>query len=634
MLVLNALSKCLGSVTLGCLMLGHAVAAEVDLPKLADSVMWRKLVHYEPAGVGGGLWRSAINSERFFLSGDAGRDSPERELHATVAALQAPATDKPQEHARCRFPARAMWLTREMGESLRLAPVQCPMLDQWTRGQQVASVSIVLATGFLANPASYYGHTLLKLNLKGDQRVSDLQDLSVNYGAIGTSADDPLTYMVKGVFGGYEGGFTQIQYHFHRRQYGDEELRDLWEYELNLSPDEIDLVVAHAWEVLGQTYDYYFFRRNCAYRMAELIEVIEGVDVTPEDRPWTIPQSVVQKLAKARRSDGAALVRSVRYQPSRQSEFYGAYQTLSETEREIFGDLALSVVRPNDPRFARLALDRRRAVLDAVLHYHQFAVDPKDRAAGRMPQSYDEALAERYRLPPGRNDVAAPSPVPPHLGRKPGWMQLNWSELATGQQRAVLRVRPAYYDPLDGDANHVRHAGLSMGDVRLSVRAGQLRLEQLDLLSIESVNPGVSGLPGDSGDAWRLKAGVEPVLPGCADCRVVRLQGDVGFGRSLGRGVYMAALVGGAVQEDRLRQGHGFVRGSLVGIWRPADRWGVRAQREFRRSIANQGGAARTTLIEARWQWGRDHDLRLMHEVSRGDERRHHQTTLGWGTYW
>lgn len=634
MVTLEVLKKLVCVMLLGSLLPGHASAGEREQPNLADSVMWRKLVHYEPVSAGKASWRSAIHSERFFLAGDLGRDSPERELQATIAALQEAATGNPDEHARCRFPARAMWLAREMGESLRLAAVQCPQRDQWTRGQQVESVSIVLATGFLANPASYYGHTLLKLNLKGQLRVSDLQDLSVNYGAIGTGADDPLTYMVKGVFGGYEGGFSQIQYHFHRRQYGDEELRDLWEYELNLAPQEVDLVVAHAWEVLGQTYDYYFFRRNCAYRMAELIEVVEGLDVTPGGRPWTIPQSVLQKLAKARRSDGTPLVRSVRHQPSRQSEFYDAYQALSDAEQDIFGDLALSVVRPSDPRFEFLTMDRRRAVLDAVLHYHQFAAEPSERATGRLPQAYDTALAERYRLPPGRGTATQTLPAPPHLGRNPGWVQLNWSESSSGQQRALLRVRPAYYDPLDAEASHVRNAGLAMGEVRLSLRSGQLGLEQLDLISIESVNPGVSGLPGDNGKTWRLKAGVEPLLPGCADCRVVRLQGDVGWGRSWRSEAHVAAMVGGAVQEDRLGQGHGFFRLTLTGVWRPSAQWGFRGQQEFRRAVANQAGNARITQMEVRWQWGRDSDLRMMHELSQGEGRRHHQTMLGWGHYW
>jgi hypothetical protein len=172
------------------------------------------------------------------------------------------------------------WRSGWRGAAL-FARIACPRFDGFIRNSEVESVSIIFATGFLGNPASYYGHALLKFNYTGTDSRSPLLDVSVNYGAILTGTDDPLTYMLKGVFGGYDGGFSHVHYYFHNHNYGENELRDLWEYRLDLPPEAVRLIVAHAWEVLGQRYTYYFFRRNCAFRMAEIVQVVDGVDITP-----------------------------------------------------------------------------------------------------------------------------------------------------------------------------------------------------------------------------------------------------------------------------------------------------------------------------------------------------------------
>jgi len=48
----------------------------------------------------------------------------------------------------------------------------------------------------------------------------------------------------------------------------------MWEYELALSPDEVEQITAHTWELLRTRYAYYFFKQNCAYRMSELLGLV------------------------------------------------------------------------------------------------------------------------------------------------------------------------------------------------------------------------------------------------------------------------------------------------------------------------------------------------------------------------
>lgn len=636
----------LRTAALGCAGLmwalaSHAAAAppaQVDEPRLtalAADTGWIKLLHYEDDTRSRTGWRSAVHSTSFFLDPTHGPTDPLAELRATLQAIQAPSSTTPEDqHAQCVFPARTMWLRRQLGDTLSLPQAACPRWLAWAGQQQIESVSLVLASGFLGNPASYYGHTLLKFNTATSRRQTALQDPSVSYGVIENGTDDPLTYIVKGIFGGYDGGFSDIAYYFHRNQYGEIELRDLWEYELDLSPDEVHFVAAHAWEVLDRRYQYFFFRRNCAYRMAEIVQIVDGVNITPESRPWTIPQATLQTAATQTRANGRPLLKAVRYAPSRQSSFFASYKALNAREADVFFELVDSAPAFRASPYLSLPVASQRAVVDAAIDYHQFIADTGQRAAGKLHPVYATALAERYRLPPAPKTATPIAPEPPHVGRQPGWLQVGWLDSTRQGQSAFLRVRAAYYDPLDSDQGHIPFSGLTMGDLRLRTKGQGLQVDQLDLIIINSANPGVTGLMGDRGQVWQLKAGAEPVKPGCEDCLAARVQGDLGMGRRMGRGLFASVRAGGALQGERMAQGIGFAKAGAGLIWRPHGDWGVRVDVESRWPLGGTQ-AARYTVTKAEWRHALDKslDLRVRHESSTGAGGGA-RTLIGVGAYW
>lgn len=598
-----------------------------QLEALAQEKSWLKLVHYETdRGSPTGLL-SAIHSPEFFLEPVQGPVSPRAELLATFQGMQQSAEGvDPDAHAQCRFPARKQWLEKQLGRPF--APnIRCPKFDEWTRGGAVESLSIVLATGYLGNPASYYGHTLLKLNFRADETHSALQDVSVNYGALLTQNDDPVTYMLKGVFGGYEGGFSHTQQYYHNHNYGENELRDLWEYRLNLPAESVRAVLGHAWEVLGKKYDYFFFRKNCAYRMAELIQILDGVDVIPDRRPYTIPQALLVRIQAAEAADGKPLVDRVIYHPSRQSRFYASYQQLDSAEHGVFS-ATVSADGEIDPHFDSLVLKSQYAVIDALIDYYQFVADSKERAAGKLHPGYVNALSMRYKLPPAGDGVSVEQPASPAEGRPPSWLQMGVREV-DGTGRLVVRVRPAYYDALDAGAGHVPYAGLSMGDVHLEVVRGAVKLKRLDVISIDSTNPRATGLPGDRGKAWKLRLGLEQARLGCSNCTVARAQGDVGLGRQVTAGLYLAAYVGGAVQHERAGQGRGFGRVSADLIVFPAEKLGLKLSYEQRHAFSGMDRRYAVWQAELRYAVTAGSDIRLRYEKDGVSA-----TSLAYGVYW
>ena len=576
--------------------------------ELAEHPTWLKLGHYEadrssPDGV-----RSAVQSPRFFLAPD-GPTNPAAELAATLVALTKPAGDDADAHAQCRFPARFMWL-RSRGQLDGVAEIDCPALDEWIHGSATESISVVFATGYLGNPASYYGHTLLKFNA-GDTDASDLLDVTVNYGAIIPDGIGPLAYIYNGATGGFDAGFSHIDYYFHEHNYGETELRDLWEYELNLSKPEVDFIVAHTWELLGHEYTYYFFRRNCAYRMAEVLRLVEGVEIIPRRRPWTVPQSVVRLAAESERR-GEPLVNGVRYYPSRQALFRARYRDLDTAEqRAAKRALALDPAESAPAALAELEPHSQHRIIEALLDYLQYRMPRDEPADSRLSRQYLALLAARFRLPP-TEQVEPPRPrLGPETDRPPGYMSIGVMVNDRDESGAVLRLRPAYYDVLDSAASHVAHSELSMGDLVLSTRGGDLRVQSAWLFRVESVSGAESGLPGDNGKSWRLALGAAEQAPGCTDCIVARFDADIGRAVPLGSRLVAGLYVGGTVQDNRNDQGNLLARATGFANVALTPRLRAQLRLEQRYHVDGRPDWEQSAELRARYALTRRIDLRL-----------------------
>ena len=192
----------------------------------------------------------------------------------------------------------------------------------------------------------------------------------------------------------------------------------------------------------------------------------------------------------------------------------------------------------------------------------------------------------------------------------------------------VLRARPAYYDMLDSGPGQIPNAALSMADLELAIGHGRLHVSRFTLVDVESVNPGLSGLSGDRGAAWRLRLGVEQERLGCGDCLVARAQGDLGLGRQW-LAFFGAVYVGGALQSDRLGDGFGYARAATDVVIKAGDRLGLRLSYERRFPAGGRSASYGVTNVETRWSPVSQVDLRLSYADDGTQMFR-----LGLGHYW
>lgn len=598
--------------------------ATAEFETIAAHPVWLKLMHYETNTSSRTSLKSAIHSPSFFNATNGSTD-PLAELNATIKAFYEPAYEQPDKHPQCLFRGRFLWLKKQLNLSAygNLPAVECKAFNAWSLNGSTESISIIYATGYLNNPASYYGHTLLKLNAKSAHTSSKLLDVSVNYGAIVPNNENPAVYIYKGLTGGYEAGFTHIEYYYHTHNYGENELRDLWEYQLNLSKDEVDLVLAHSWEVLGEKYTYYFLNKNCAYRMAELFEVVDDLHLTTGREPWFLPQTTIQQLTQINRG-GKPLISRIEYHPSRQSRLYEKYQVLSSHQRKQIKLIVKNIDLLDSKHFIKDPLSSQHLILDTLLDYYQ-AFDTEANKA-----LYNTVLSYRYRLAPGVPNINTTQPSAPHLGRKPSRTQLSGlqnSALGTG---ISLSLRPAYYDELDSNTSHVKYAALTMASVELMAINDQLKLRNLDVIEIVSVNTKATGLPGDKQWSWKLKGGIETQNLACEkNCLIAHANADRGYSFSPSTDLLLTGYLGGGAQDNRNGSGNLYLRASGTVVWSLSQRLRAQLEMERREYISGMQKHNNKLSLTGRYQLSKNTDMRFSYAKDQAEE-----FSLSLGLYW
>ena len=181
---------------------------------------WLKLLHFYSFGESVGQWsfKSDVVNDGFFLSPD-GKTDPSAELKATLKAVLSPLSKDPNQHARCKFIARFKWLRSSL-DFPELPKLACPLFERWSNLEDATGISIIFVSAYLKNPASTFGHLLLKFNSRNRHFGHSLLRPTLNYGAMINPDDNPFVYAVRGLFGGYEGSFTDERFYNFNHIYG------------------------------------------------------------------------------------------------------------------------------------------------------------------------------------------------------------------------------------------------------------------------------------------------------------------------------------------------------------------------------------------------------------------------------
>lgn len=425
-------------------------ASTTDHPQikmLATDRIWLRLLHLTTL-------QTRIISPGFYLSASAHKPIDlVAELQANLkAALSTPLY-------RCKFPARDEWLRRHFPELNHVPRVSCPELEKWQMAQSIHSISVVYPNHSMASPLSVFSHTFLKFNSAQLPLGSNLH-LALGFAAEIDSHDSLAKLIAMGFFGGYVGRFSMSNYYTEVNRYGEVESRDIFEYELNLSQNEIRFLLLHLWEIQEADFHYYFLNGNCSYHLLTLLEVVRtDLDLSSHFHMVTIPLESVKVMFQQQH-----LIRSQRWLPGKKSRQESFFKQLSEPARAFYrqlrrennvGGLAIEFQETS------FSAQEKAIVLDLLAE--------STRGESEFVDLRNEALKLRSQLPVETDSAQDISPQEwPHNSHGAQAMSLGAGYNQNQQLGwAQLRYRLAFHHFMDPPQGYFQNVIFEVADLRL-----------------------------------------------------------------------------------------------------------------------------------------------------------------------
>jgi hypothetical protein len=485
--------------------------------RLSEETEWLRLGHWRRTLLGG--WKSEADGADFFLA-RGGKTDPAAELEATLRGMFGFIPLTPDEAARnvvpaaCRFPARAAWLFGKLGFDPALLPQQdCPRLDEYWQRVQPEAASLVFSSYYLNNPASAFGHTFLRIRKRGEgvsPERRELLDSGIDYSATADTGN-PVLYAFKGLTGLFPGSFHLFPYYYKVREYNDYESRDIWEYDLDLTPAQLAMLAAHIFE-LGSTYfDYYYIDENCSYHVLAALEAAAPeLRLLEHVKTPVVPADTVKALFA-----NPGLVKGVRYRPSAMTQFRARIAGMPGDQLDAVQALASDPQAPVQfPPAEQIRVFDAAADLIDVRYAKDLPITPEGKG-GQIKQ----AVLER------RARILQPSPelpVRPPLDKRPdaghgsmrSLVSAGWSS-ARGPMLS-LGYRLGLHDLDDPPAGYPELAQIEFFPVELRAypRGGAVELESIDLVNVVSLHA-VSSF--DQSLSWKVRLGAHRLRDGACD---------------------------------------------------------------------------------------------------------------------
>lgn len=539
---------------------------------------WTKLLHFERDSLY--RFRSQVSDPSFFLAKE-GYKNPEEEMFQTLQAFfwNEKELDVSHQHPICKFPARLFFLKQELPDHpvwWQLPKVSCPYLDFYKKSLDAASISYVFSSYYADNPGSAFGHTFFRINKKdyAGQKKQELLDYGISFAA-NADTSNPLVYALFGLAGGFRGTYTNVPYYFKVREYNDFESRDLWSYDLNLTPQEVDLLILHFWELGPHYFTYYFFTQNCSYQMLTALEAAAPRLMLSENMPlFIIPADSVKVLFQEK-----DFVTHVEFRPSLKRQFDQRYYTLNEEEKKIF-QKALTYKNKDttdlsqEESFMRLSSERQSQIVDALLDY----ADLKDPEGTAQRNGEWFLFKERNLILRSKIDhISEELKISPPIEDRPDFSHPSTRvSFGAGQEKKIkiskqfLDVRFALHDLLDSKVGLPKFSQLEFMHFRFSYFQDRGYFDHFSFVKMLQLNP-LTAL--EKRTSWGVDLGVQrtPFCGQRSDCFGTGFQSQ--FGYSMTQDSFMAWLMplfsyryGEFFDKERHRYAYGIHVGGIYSV--------------------------------------------------------------------
>lgn len=441
---------------------------------LDQDITWQRLMYANKDQ------KSDVTYSGYFMA-ENGKNNLKEELKADISALFMPAQDN--QSIRCKFPARSQWLIKKVGiQESELPQVKCSEFENWIGQIKPYKATLIYATDFMGNPSSMFGHTLLRLDPK-DQQQLNLVSYAVNYAAT-VAGNDNWSYAWKGLTGQYPGEYSLMPYYRKVKEYGDFESRDLWEYELNLTPEQTRFLVSHIWEMQHVSFPYYFVSDNCAYRLLGLVDLVKPESHLQEKFTHaSIPMETIKSMQQQ------GLTKVPVYRPALETQLLAQAHQHGASLAKVAHQIAMMPTQQSSQILKSFSEQDQAKILEMAYDdlYLQFTSRKIEESVAQPQLRQLLALRSQIDLDKQRQEPKRPTKEPTQ-GHNARNISVKAGEVQ-GDKFIELGHRQAYHDLIDPQGGYRAGTQLLFLNGNAQWRDDHLKLERLDLLEVNSYNP-------------------------------------------------------------------------------------------------------------------------------------------------
>lgn len=444
--------------------------------RLGQSAEWHKINQYHPTLVG---VKSRVDDASYFLAAN-GKSDPQSELEATIrAAYDEGLAEQSRQPKQCRWVARYQYLSRSMKAlGFDYPEPRCEGFDRWKSGMARDHVSLIFASIYLNSPASMYGHIFMRFDSAKAGEFNRLSDTTVGY-TVNSNGEAGLGFLVKSAVGGFPGNFVSVPYFMKMREYADLENRDLWEYQTDFTPEEIDKMHAFIWEQSFTYVDYYFADDNCALILPATLEAGRpDLNLIASAKPWLAPLDTIKVLRDAN------VVTKKRYRPSQYSTLISNVERAPDAVREQAVALAHSLKLPES--IPGETAEERAQLLDLALGVLEYERNQKNSEQEAAPLNQFQLKLSMLRSKVDASATYQPAPTPrqsPDEGHDSFRVGMALGQV-DGVGYGQINTRLVYHDGLDPNAGFSPGVSSKIGDLYLRFSDKNIRFERLDLFEV------------------------------------------------------------------------------------------------------------------------------------------------------
>lgn len=447
-----------------------------DELSVEQKYQWSAMLHFKGS-------KSIITDKNFFFS-RIGNKNPRDEFKETVKSfLSKEKLDN--NHSICRFPARYQWIYKNIGLlNSKFPNPKCQDYKNYIKNISPEKVKLVFASENVNNIISMMGHIFIKIEgVNGNKPVSH----SLGYFAGFDEKSSPLT-IFKSITFGIDGFYILEPYSKSIEKYNNDQKRSLWEYELEFTKEQNEILVNHIWEMKNISTKYQFISHNCGSAILYLLGIVDRI-IADNHSNLDAPIDIVKNIKSL------GYIKKAEILPADNYYFRMVEDNFSLNDKvliqKIISGADLEIIKKYDKKRKFEILEGLKIALNHNLVSEKISRDFYEKTMILIDNESIDSLNNKLKY----------NVKNPLKKSKSSSFEFGYKKQGGDRDFTSFNFNPVYKDLMDNDSGYFNNFELKLANFEGGYydKNQKLRIDNIDLIKVKNIIPydylvgGVSG---------------------------------------------------------------------------------------------------------------------------------------------